>query len=153
MAKRLPPDDLFWKYVNKTDGCWEWTGYLTEKGYGRLNRNNVVIYAHRYAYELEVELIPDGLFLCHKCDNPACVRPSHMFVGTQADNMMDSARKGRHHNQKLTPEIVREIRSLYRPFTYGYKRIGKRFGLSHAHVRDVVKGRIWAHVEEEANLG
>jgi hypothetical protein len=85
----------FWGRVQKTDTCWLYTGAMNEHGYGLVNVKGKIYKAHRFAYLLLAGPIPDGLFLCHQCDTPACVRPDHMFVGTQKDNLQDMSRKGR----------------------------------------------------------
>lgn len=87
----------FWDGVDKQpgDGCWEWTGHCNDGGYGRVTRQTEDRLAHRYAWELENGPIPDGMFVCHHCDNPPCVRPDHLFLGTHTDNMRDAQRKGR----------------------------------------------------------
>jgi hypothetical protein len=87
----------FWAKVDRSDpdGCWPWIGHRIRKGYGihwAFNRKTV---AHRRAYELTYGSIPDGLFVCHHCDNPPCCNPDHLFVGTNSDNMQDCIRKGR----------------------------------------------------------
>lgn len=89
--------DRFWPKVQKTETCWLWTGAKNDAGYGKLwdYEYGAPRAAHRLAWEMEHGAIPDGLFLCHHCDTPTCVRPDHMFVGTQFDNMRDAARKGR----------------------------------------------------------
>ena len=89
-------EDRFWAKVDKTGDCWVWTGALTHSGYGKFKvRSYKVVLAHRWAYEVTHGPIPAGLFVCHRCDVPSCVRPSHLFVGTQTDNMKDAAAKGR----------------------------------------------------------
>ena len=92
-------DARFWSKVVKADGCWEWTAYRDPLGYGRLNVDGVPVLAHRLAYELEHGAIPDGMCILHRCDNPPCVNPDHLWLGTQADNSLDMASKGRWRNR------------------------------------------------------
>lgn len=90
--------DRFWRQVQKSDGCWIWAGALSSTGYGVIGVQHPVkrnLYAHRVSYELHIGPVPDGYFVCHRCDNPRCVRPDHLFVGTHRDNMADMVAKGR----------------------------------------------------------
>ncbi len=87
--------DLIWRHVAKGDGCWEWQAQRDKDGYGRIERVGRVFRAHRAAYELAYGPIPDGLQVCHTCDNPPCIRPDHLFLGTSRDNWQDSIDKGR----------------------------------------------------------
>lgn len=104
-------DQRFWSKVNKTSNCWEWTGYRQKIGYGsigvgsRLDGTKRAILAHRFSYELHFGPISDGLKVLHTCDNRACVRPDHLWLGTQLDNVRDMIQKGRANrrpSQKLT---------------------------------------------------
>lgn len=92
--------DKFWSKVNKTETCWLWAGPFAGKGYGQLNADGKRWRASRLAYTLECGPIPDGMFVCHHCDTPACVRPDHLFLGTNSDNARDAAAKGRNGMQR-----------------------------------------------------
>lgn len=98
--RSIPAEVRFWKHVAKTEGCWEWTGSTSKKGYGKLNIGGVTKAAHRFSYEIANGPIPEKLFVLHRCDNPPCVRPDHLFTGTNEDNVKDMMKKGRHHAQR-----------------------------------------------------
>ncbi len=95
--KARPIADRFWEKVKKTRGCWLWTASKQAAGYGSfvVHKGDSPVGAHRLSYELEIGSIPTGMQVLHRCDNPSCVRPSHLFLGTQRDNMRDMRTKGR----------------------------------------------------------
>lgn len=91
----------FWAQVHKSGDCWEWKGKRYPSGYGRHSK----FYAHRVAYELVHGPIPAGMFVCHRCDNPPCCNPAHLFLGTPEDNAKDRERKGRGGAKKREPSF------------------------------------------------
>ena len=139
-----PFEDRFWEKVNKTEGCWYWTG-ATHGGYGEINIRGKIRTASRVAWELTFGPIPDGLFVCHHCDTPRCVNPAHLFLGTNLDNTHDRIAK-RRGNARLNQEIVRKIRQMA---IDGYPKthIAKHFGIGNSTVHHVLKRDTWGHVE------
>lgn len=145
--------ERFFLYTRKKDGCWDWVGYRDPNGYGRLNVNGRPVLGSRISYMLHYGDIPKGGVVCHKCDNPQCVNPEHLFLGTQADNVADMHAKGRarkralkgeaHHAAKVTEVIVREVRGRIEPTSY----LADLYGLSRTTIDDIRKRRSWAHVE------
>lgn len=109
LVPRKDPVTRFWAKVRKTESCWIWTGYRNDRGYGQFMHTwKTVVQAHRYSFELANGAIPEGLFVCHHCDTPACVRPDHLFAGTAQENMDDMWRKGRAASQR-NPAAVRDL--------------------------------------------
>ncbi|WP_431068169.1 HNH endonuclease [Ralstonia holmesii] len=144
----------FWGKVKKSDGCWIWKGAPKQpEGYGLFTINGRQQYAHRYAWELEHGPIPQGLLVLHRCDTPACVRASHLFLGTHQDNVDDCIQKGRrkyargeeHHASKLTADVVRAIRNLV-ACGQSQRSVSTRYGVHVTTVSEIVHRKIWKHV-------
>jgi hypothetical protein len=142
----------FWAVVIKTETCWLYVGNLHEKGYGKFYYHGHQEFAHRVSWEWEYGPIPEGLLVCHDCDVPNCVRPDHLWLGTNQENVIDCVRKGRwdkrglrNSQAQLNEEIVREIRLLA---AQGVRQceIGRQIGIPRGHVHAVVKRKLWAHV-------
>ena len=149
--------ERFWARVERGDGCWEWRGTRRRDGYGQLMVNGKLIRAHRLAYELSVGPIPPGLSVCHRCDNPPCVRPDHLWLGSRAENLADMTAKGRrrhfmgrpqagslNHNAKLTEDDIRVMRLMASQYTQ--RAIAERFGIGRANVSLIIRGKTWRHV-------
>ena len=138
--------------VDPGTGCWVWTGSLHRTGYGRLMfgpaKSRRARFAHRVSYEVHVGPIPDGMYVLHRCDNPPCVNPEHLSLGTQFDNMGDAATKGRvsrgeaRHNVRLTAEQARSIREDPR----GHTAVAREYGVGYTTVKAIRDGRTWKHV-------
>lgn len=147
----------FWSRVNKTKSCWLWSGAPGSDGYGEIfiNRKSLPkhIRTHRVSWILHFGEIPDGLHILHRCDNPPCVNPKHLWLGTNKDNMSDMTIKGRracgekHGKSKITEKDVRRIRALYASGKYLYRQLGKKFGLSLPATSLAARGITWAHVK------
>jgi hypothetical protein len=147
-------EERFWSHVDKSGECWLWTGYRDEKGYGRcggMPENK----AHRMAWFLAHGSVPSEQQVCHHCDNNPCVRIEHLFLGTNSENQLDAASKGRHNMQlhrhlngttQLTPDLVREIRAAYRPYVITRKMLADRYGVSEDVIKSVVLDRTWRNV-------
>lgn len=146
-------EERFWHYTYKTDGCWVWNGCRTDFGHGIIATANGNIGAHIYSYRLHRGDFQSGLDVCHHCDNPWCVNPEHLFLGTQADNNHDRHKKGRTVSQhgtenpaaKLNDDKVREIRRLRAAGT-PVVEIARMFGVTSYPVWGIVTGRYWKHV-------
>lgn len=143
----------FWAKVSvrKRDECWPWAGARRPRGYGNVNHGGSTKLAHRLAWELTHGPIPDGMVVCHRCDNPPCCNPAHLFLGTTQDNVDDARVKGRLPRgervwaAKLTVDAVREIRRLA---TAGVTRkaLAVRFGVTRNHIDRLVTRKQWRHV-------
>lgn len=138
----------FWARVIVSDGCWGWKGSTVKGGYGKIEdpRTRKATLAHRLSWELHFGPIPDGLCVLHRCDNPPCCRPEHLFLGTPRDNVMDSIRKGRMRRfSRLTPESVSRVRRMAADGRPAYA-IAKEFGVDRMTIVMCVRRRTWAHI-------
>lgn len=153
MGKHIPLSERFWRHVQRGEGCWEWTGCLHDGGYGLIRVDGRNRRAHRVAWQLSHGAIPEGLRVCHTCDNPPCVRPDHLFLGTDADNMRDKTAKGRarwHRGSansmaKLTEALVQTIRAEAAAGVT-YRAIARVHGIHFTTVGGIVRRQIWSHV-------
>ncbi len=150
-----PIEERFWPKVDKSagpDGCWLWTAYCHPNGYGQFHFMRRRRPAHRISWMLVKGPIPKGLFVCHHCDNPPCVNPAHLFLGTSADNQRDSSNKGRMHlgeadgNSKLTKEEVLEIREEYAHGDMLQRELAKAYGVTPTQIGNIVKRKFWKHI-------
>lgn len=174
-SRQRPPGD-FWSHVDKTGECWLWLGAKAiTTGYGKLGRTvngkKVTIPAHRYSWTLTNGPIPGGLCVLHRCDNPPCVRPDHLFLGTHLDNSADALAGDRVHsprtrhanaavsakmrgvsrgvgeanaNAKLTRGQVDEIRHRYTSGLGTQRQIGLDYGVTNEAVSAIIRGKAWA---------
>lgn len=138
---------------NPETGCLEWIGAKNGRGYGVVKREGVVRPASRWAYWYAYGPVGKSLVVRHTCDNPPCVNPEHLILGTQAENISDSISRGRftvgvrNGNAKVNPDKVREIRRRYASGE-GPTSIGRDFGLTATTVIDISKFKTWKHVGE-----
>ncbi len=157
LASCVDAEERFFSYIGhgsitKT-GCIVWLGSKNENGYGKIKVNDRLILTHRFSYEILVGPIPDGLDLCHTCDNPPCLNPTHLFPGTRQQNMDDAVSKGRiahgerHGNSKLTEDDIREIRKRHAVGDVSFVSLGKQFAISGPATYKIVKRIHWPHVD------
>lgn len=167
LHRRTPTEPRFWERIQTTDrGCWEFTGKCDCHGYGTIwvSEEQRIMFTHRYSWSLAHGEIPEGLDVLHKCDNPPCVNPDHLFLGTQSDNAKDMHQKGRRHvptveiSQKISaahnplanldPEKVMEIRRLSSQGE-SYRKIAAKFDVTKTTIRNIVLKRTWKLVTED----
>ncbi len=159
---RPAPEKRFWQKVTLggPSDCWEWHGSTGRGGYGQISVDGKLQQAHRFSWELaNGRAVPLNRMICHRCDNPPCVNPAHLFVGATIDNVRDMIRKSRnsrpphrrgelHHKAKLTSDQVRAIRAQHErgSTTHGAAALARRYGVSGAAIGYIVRGEHWKGV-------
>lgn len=148
MTRSKPLAERFWPKVQITPGCWTWTAAQNGRGYGYIGKGPAgagALLAHRISYEMHHGPIPKGMLIRHKCDNPPCVNPDHLELGTVADNSRDMVERGRstvglrNARAVLTPRQIDEIRALR---GVEFQRItAERYGITQAHVSNIQIGK------------
>jgi hypothetical protein len=148
----LSEDDIirFWSKVNTKAGdeaCWTWKDAPNEGGYGTMSVAGTKILAHRIAWTLTNGPVPAKLLVLHRCNNPPCVNPAHLFVGTHADNAMDMEEKGR---QKAVGRVLNEkmVRSIRRDFVDGlsYEKLAAKYPVGKVAIRNIIGYKTWPNV-------
>ena len=155
-------EERFWKKVNKKGGnsCWEWKAGRFTTGYGQFWKNNKLARAHRVAWELTKGEIPENQCVLHKCDNPPCVNPIHLWLGTMKENTLDMISKNRQRyvgpwpvlrgedrpNSKLKEYQVKKIREMYNKDRWTHATLGAKFGVKGGIIGDILSRRKWAHI-------
>ena len=152
--KKSSVQDRFFAKVFVPKGpnaCWEWTASKCKDGYGLFSVNGKLTNAHRFSYQFFCGEITGKMFTCHKCDNPGCVNPKHLFLGTPKDNMLDKVKKNRqakgskNGKSKLKENDILEIRKMLNSGSTG-REIAKQFGIHPSIITRIKHGGIWSHV-------
>jgi len=175
MSKPKTIEERFWPKVEKSDGCWLWRGGKGPRGYGWISlgrKNDGGESAHRVSWRLHFGEIPDGMFVCHRCDVRRCVNPTHLFLGTHEDNMRDMREKGRapsgdRHGRRINPACVpvgeavgtaklsdasvAEILATYFAGGASTVDLAARYGVAATTVQKIVRGEQWEHIPRPAS--
>src|SRR3990167_7108208 len=150
-GKPQPLKKRFWSKVKKTSHCWIWTAHRNNKGYGLFGMNKTMRSAHRVSYEFLIGEIPEKMCVLHRCDNPPCVNPRHLFLGTVAENNADMIKKGRarkvrgekHPASKMTDLKVRQARAMYLTGRFTMRSLSEKFGISHTPMILIINRITW----------
>lgn len=151
-----PVSVRFWEKVDQSGGpaaCWTWKARTNRGGYGYFRVGSKALTAHRVSYEMAYGLIPQGMLVCHRCDNPPCVNPAHLWLGTEQDNTQDSVQKGRRARQygaangfsRFSEADISEIRRAAASGAL-QKDIAHRFGVDRSTISYILTGKTWRHV-------
>lgn len=139
--------------IKQPTGCWEWQKSKNKNGYGQIRLGKTMVRTHRLSYQLFKGPIPVKMHVCHSCDNPSCINPDHLWVGTQKDNMKDMVNKGRskgvnlgskNPKSKLTEQQILEIRELIG--TIPVKEIAKKYNIGDIVIYNIKNRRLWNHI-------
>lgn len=162
MGKKIgTPEFRFWRRIIKSDGCWIWNGTKNLRGYGNFSlKRGVTVGAHRFSYQLNIGPIPENMSVCHRCDNPSCVRPDHLFLGSPKDNSRDMVAKGRgtrgterkgtgpagerNSHARLTHSIVSEIRERRHRDGLTHRQLSKIYNISKSQIGNILSGAQWS---------
>lgn len=147
----IPLEKRFWEKVKKTNTCWLWLGFKDTNGYGKVmvREKGGAKLAHRISYELRYGELERKRLVCHKCDNPSCVNPKHLFIGTHKDNSQDMVSKNRDCSgerasyAKLNWDKVNEIRARYLKDNISQRELAKLFNVSQPQINAIVNVRSW----------
>jgi len=143
-------EERFWSKVNKTNTCWNWIGYLDKGGYGSFWLNGKMQRAHRVSFEQHFGWSNENLVVMHKCDNPSCVRPEHLILSTQKNNIEDKVEKNRQAKgskvgtSKLSESDVIDIKNLIPTLSYG--KIAKLYNVDRSLIYLIAKEKSWKHI-------
>ncbi len=146
-AKRKPKIYRFWHKVDITDlfSCWNWLGHKNKLGYGTIDIKYKSVLAHRFFWSLYYGDIPKGFQINHKCDNPSCVNPAHLYLGTQKDNVKDRVNRNRSNTSTLTKNDVINIRCLRKEGKL-YSEIAQLFNINQSSIGRICRYERWNHI-------
>lgn len=137
-------------YKNEHSGCWEWQGSKNNEGYGQVSYQGKIHLVHRLTYELIIGRIESDMYVCHKCDNPKCCNPAHLFIGTPRDNQIDCRLKNRNPTSKINYNNALKIKRLFND-GYSRKEISQQYSISYQQVCRIINGKYWNYVNPPAD--